>query len=35
MDDNENVGEYEYDPCEFNWNVFYKTLPPVSIIIVF
>jgi len=30
LEDHENYGVYEHNPNECNWNVFYKTLPPVS-----
>lgn len=30
LEDDENYGVYEHNPNECNWNVFYKTLPPVS-----
>lgn len=30
LEDHEEYAVYEHNPDEANWNVFYKTLPPVS-----
>jgi hypothetical protein len=30
LEDDEHYAVYDHNPNEANWNVFYKTLPPVS-----
>lgn len=30
LEDHEQYAVYDHNPDEANWNVFYKTLPPVS-----